>query len=182
MKTPHRLNRTKYWTAGKEEHEDIIINTTCQYFKKDREDVLSKSRRCDLIPPRHQITKFLYERTELSTSQVALIMGYKNHSSIYHSIKDVDNLMEIYPDYKKKFVLLKREILIRELDEGIPPRFAGEMHFVVNSIYKKIGIQFDRKLNKLNKLLKTMKAVDPEMNLHGTEIQQDVIQYIISKS
>ena len=143
--------------------------------------MLSKKRTPELVLPRHVIARLLYERTPYNTMAVMLIMGYKNNASVSHAKKNVDNLLFSDKNFKKLYLSLLKDILLRELSEGIAPVFVGEILWVVDSIYNRTDRMLDSKLRKLHNILKVMNGVDSEMNINGTETHNEIINYILTK-
>lgn len=68
---------------------DKIIDEVCEHFRQERKDVLSKSRRAELILPRHTIMYLLHEVCKMSKSQIGKIFS-TNHSAVIPAIKKIE--------------------------------------------------------------------------------------------
>jgi chromosomal replication initiator protein len=69
-----------------------ITTSVCEYFKVDREDLISKSRLKNILMPR-QIAMFLSrELTNSSLHSIAVKFGGKDHTTVLYSHKKIKNL------------------------------------------------------------------------------------------
>lgn len=66
-----------------------IIDEVCEHFGQERKDVLSKSRRAELILPRHTIMYLLHDVCKMSKSQIGKIFS-TNHSAVIPAIKKIE--------------------------------------------------------------------------------------------
>lgn len=98
-----------------------IIRTTCAYFglqekdvmvqEKDRTSANRKTRGSGsyIVKARKFIARILYDRTPLTSSAIASMLGYKNHSTILHHLRYMENIarsnhvddQKEYDDYQK---------------------------------------------------------------------------------
>jgi len=74
-----------------------IIQLTCKCFNIPNNMLLSTSRSRSLCEKRYFLMKYLKKKTQLSLSEIATLLGKKNHTSIVHGLLKIDQLMSIYP-------------------------------------------------------------------------------------
>jgi len=68
-----------------------ILEAVCSFYKIDLEDLKGKSRVASVAWSRQVAAFFLKKYTPLSLAQIGNELGGKNHSTILHSIKEVEN-------------------------------------------------------------------------------------------
>ncbi|MCR5179933.1 MAG: chromosomal replication initiator protein DnaA [Bacteroidaceae bacterium] len=67
-----------------------ILNQTCAFFNIDTSDVLSNSRKANVVAAR-QIAMYLVQKhTRLSTTKIGMAIGGRNHATVIHSCKCVE--------------------------------------------------------------------------------------------
>ena len=70
-----------------------ILERTCTFFDIDPTDVLSKSRKANVVTAR-QVTMYLVQKhTHLSTTKIGLAIGGRNHATVLHSCQCVEEKM-----------------------------------------------------------------------------------------
>ncbi len=67
---------------------DKIIDEVCEYFGQERKEVLSKSRKAELILPRHTIMYLLHEVCKMSKSKIGKIFS-TTHSTVVPAISKI---------------------------------------------------------------------------------------------
>lgn len=68
-----------------------ILEAVCSYYKIDLHDVKSKSRVAHIVWGRQVAIYFLKKYTPLPLQAIGAELGGKNHSTILHSFKEVEN-------------------------------------------------------------------------------------------
>ena len=77
-----------------------IKKAVCEYFKVNEDVLCSSSRKQEIVYMR-QLTIYLANRhTEDSHVQIGKMIGGRNHSTVIHSIKQVNNLIDTEPKTK----------------------------------------------------------------------------------
>ena len=67
-----------------------VLNQTCAYFCTDPSDVLSKSRKANIVAVR-QLTMYLVQKfTPLSTTKIGMAIGGRNHATVLHSCQCIE--------------------------------------------------------------------------------------------
>ena len=102
---PHYVENTddKYTT------EDIK-KVVCDYFKINEDVLCSSSRKQEIVYMR-QLTIYLANRhTDDSHVQIGKSIGGRNHSTVIHSIKQVNNLIDTEPKTKHDIEAIEKSM------------------------------------------------------------------------
>lgn len=71
-----------------------ILNHTCAYFEIDPTDVLSQSRKANVVAAR-QVTMYLVQKhTHLSTTKIGAAIGGRSHATVLHSCQNVEQRLD----------------------------------------------------------------------------------------
>ena len=71
-----------------------ILNQTCAYFQIDPTDVLSQSRKANVVAAR-QVTMYLVQKhTHLSTTKIGAAIGGRSHATVLHSCQNVEQRLD----------------------------------------------------------------------------------------
>ena len=71
-----------------------ILDHTCAYFCIDPSDVLSKSRKANVVTARQVAMYLVQKHTHLSTTKIGAAIGGRNHATVLHSCQCVQQRME----------------------------------------------------------------------------------------
>ncbi len=80
--------------------EQKIIDAVCEFFAISPEELMSKSRAQRIAIPRHYAIYLMRAKTELSTTEIGRIFK-RDHSTILHSEKTINNLREVEPSTER---------------------------------------------------------------------------------
>lgn len=103
-----------YAIPGLGEAEDItrIIDQTVSEVMKIPVDMLRKrTRKRDIVYPRHLAMFFYQRKTQMTCGEIGENLGGYDHATVLHAFKNVNNLRETDPEFRKKFEEIKRRIL-----------------------------------------------------------------------
>lgn len=89
---------------------DIIINSVCNYFNVKPQEIKSKSRNRVISYPRQIAMYILREKLNLSLQDIANLFGGRNHSTVLHSIKEIQTKLQKEPELKNIINTLIRNI------------------------------------------------------------------------
>lgn len=68
---------------------ELIMESVCRYFNVSQEDVMSQTRKGNIVLVR-QLAMFLANRfTKLTVSKIGLYIGGRTHATVLHSIKNI---------------------------------------------------------------------------------------------
>lgn len=98
------------------ELEDIY-KKVCDYFQWNYDDINEQTKKRDReIVKVRQISHFLArEYTPYSTSDIGKKIGKKNHATVLHSVKTVNNLIETDPKYRKEVLEIRKKYFEKDV-------------------------------------------------------------------
>ena len=70
-----------------------ILNHTCAYFEIDPSDVLSSSRKANVVNARQVAMYLVQKHTRLSTTKIGAAIGGRSHATVLHSCQTVEQRM-----------------------------------------------------------------------------------------
>lgn len=72
---------------------DFIQKVVCDYYNMPVNQLFSKSRKRDIVHVRHSSMYFAKKYTELSLSQIGAKCGDKDHATVLHACRAIENLI-----------------------------------------------------------------------------------------
>lgn len=109
---------------------DKIIDLGCDDFYADKDAVMGKSRRREIVVVRHAIIALCKEFTQLSLKNIGSHFGNRDHSSVIHALNCVDQLMETNKVFNQRMSDIKSRVLMAlggERVEGEDEEFYSEL-------------------------------------------------------
>jgi chromosomal replication initiator protein len=98
-------------TAKKEITIDEIKQTVCDFFALPYDKIVSKSRKREIVMVR-QIAMYLSKNhTNYSTAQIGDQIGKKDHTTVLHSCKAIQNMIDTDKVFKKTMQDLEKKLL-----------------------------------------------------------------------
>lgn len=98
--------------ASKSLGMDDIIQIVCDQLKVDRELLLTKTRKSHIVQARQLATYFTRKFVKsLSLKNIGEYFGGKDHSTVLHSCKVVENMIQTDPSFKDTANLIEKKIL-----------------------------------------------------------------------
>ena len=80
---------------------DAIRDTTCDYFKISKEDLVSKTRKREISQARQIVMYLGRNLTKKSLATIGSCVGGRDHATVLHACTQVSNLMETDKSFKK---------------------------------------------------------------------------------
>lgn len=74
------------------EKQKMLAGVVAREFEAPNNFVEIKGRSKRVVTPKQVLSYFLYHKAELTLYEVAAALGYKEHSTIIHSLKTVEGL------------------------------------------------------------------------------------------
>jgi chromosomal replication initiation ATPase DnaA len=107
-----RIMKSQGIDLGKDKlNLEAIVTRVCRYFKIDREDLMKKSRRSEIVKAR-QICMYLSRRfTNLSLQQIADYF-MKDHCTTLYACRQVENHYEVETEYRHDVDLLIQRLKV----------------------------------------------------------------------
>lgn len=89
---------------------DHIVEETSSHFNIRQEDVYGKSRKAEIVLAR-QISMYLAQtHTNLTNSKIGRLIGNRNHATVIHSIKTIEDRLKVDKELKKSLDELKGKL------------------------------------------------------------------------
>jgi len=88
----------------------LIINVVAEHFGVTADDIISKKRNSEFVLPRQVVMYLCRELTATSLTQVAKILGKKDHTTIIHGIDKISAEIITNEELKNKIDIIKKKI------------------------------------------------------------------------
>lgn len=96
--------RTKHITP------ELVVNTTCKYYKITHKELNSASRKATIVRARQAAMYLMQKHTNLSTTQIGLHIGRRDHTTVLHACRQVDVKIKTQPGYKEEIHAIEQEM------------------------------------------------------------------------
>jgi len=90
----------------------MIINTVASYFKLPPENVICTQRKREFIKAKHIAMYCFKQFTDMSLYKIGTFFHDKNHATILHAIKSVNNQKDVYMIYRNELNEILDELQI----------------------------------------------------------------------
>ena len=94
----------------KEITPNLIIQMVCEHFGVSPEDITSKKRNSEFVLPRQVVMYLCRNMLAISLSNIGKILGKKDHTTIIHGIKKIEDDLLVNDDLKNKIEIIKKKI------------------------------------------------------------------------
>jgi len=125
----------------------LLHKTITGYFNLEEQQLFSKSRKKHIVVPRQIFCYFARRYTLLTLTEIMNYLKFKNHTTIVHAIRTINN----YMDTEKEFKLMMENIN-QIIIENYTIEFDREQK-EENQKKKNILIMIKNKINSLLKIL-----------------------------
>lgn len=120
----------------REKKMDVITGAVCEYFSFDREQLLQPCRK-DMQPVvKHFACYLMRKTTKLTEAEIAKYLNYKNHSSVSHAVKRMDELLDFDADLRNQLFELYKVLEVRGLtakkDSEIPKSLRNNWYVYID--------------------------------------------------
>ena len=96
-----------YPSKSKEITTDLIINIVSEHFDVTPEDIRSQRRNAEFVIPRQVYMYLCRELTDTQLINIAKTLGKKDHTTIIHGIKKIEEEMKYNEELKNKINIIK---------------------------------------------------------------------------
>ncbi len=100
-----------YPDKPKEITSTLIIDVVAEHFGVRPEDITSKKRNSEFVLPRQVVMYICRNEMDLSLQAIAKILGKKDHTTILHGIKKIEEDMKTSEELANKVDIIKKKIL-----------------------------------------------------------------------
>ena len=97
---------------------DDISNIVCKFHKLEFSELINRTRQGRIMQARQQAMYFSMQYTKLSQTDVGFFYGGRNHATVSHSCKTVNNLKDVERGYNREIEQMSR--IIEDLNQLIP--------------------------------------------------------------
>ena len=94
----------------KEITPNLIMQMVCEHFGVSPEDITSKKRNSEFVLPRQVVMYLCRNMLAISLSNIGKILGKKDHTTIIHGIKKIEEDLLVNEDLKNKIEIIKKKI------------------------------------------------------------------------
>ena len=97
---------------GKEEiTADSVINAVCSYYRVNRDDLVGKCKKKELVQPRQICCYLMCELLSLPLMSIGKALGNRNHTTILYSRNKVDEMKQVNDRISKDIDDIKNIVL-----------------------------------------------------------------------
>jgi chromosomal replication initiator protein len=100
-------------TAQKEINIELIQKVICDYFNINIDTLNSKTRKREIVQARQLVMFFAKEYTKSSLAIIGLNCGNKDHATVLHAIRTINNLIETDKQFRSYVKDLERKIKVK---------------------------------------------------------------------
>ncbi len=100
-----------YPDKPKEVTPTLIINIVADHFGIKPEDISSKKRNSEFVIPRQIVMYLCRDMIDISLSNIGKILGKKDHTTVIHGIKKVEDELKINEELRNKVEIIKKKII-----------------------------------------------------------------------
>ena len=94
----------------KEITPNLIIEMVAEHFEVTSTDILSKKRNSEFVLPRQVAMYLCRNMLDISLSNLAKILGKKDHTTIIHGINKIEDELMVNEELKNKIEIIKKKI------------------------------------------------------------------------
>ncbi len=87
-----------------------VISTVAKYFDFRNKDLLGTSRKADLVVARHIAMYILRDTLKINLTEVAELMGGRDHTTVMHAVEKMKGEVQINADIRRKVMALTQAL------------------------------------------------------------------------
>jgi chromosomal replication initiator protein len=110
MELAQRVMRHNVRSQQKVLTMDQIIECTCEHCNIRQEDVYGKSRKANIVLARQLSMYFAQQLTKLTTSKIGTLVGNRNHATVIHSVKTIENRLKTDKEFHRDVKELENKL------------------------------------------------------------------------
>ena len=80
---------------------DHIVKEVANHYSIRQEDVYGRSRQAGIVLVRQLSMYLAQEHTSLTNCKIGLLIGNRNHATVIHSVKTIENRIQVDKELKK---------------------------------------------------------------------------------
>lgn len=99
-----------YPDKPKEITPSLIIHIVSEHFGVSAEDITSKKRNSEFVQPRQIVMYLCRELTDIPYTSIGKLLGKKDHTTIIHGVKKIEEDLRNNEELKNKIEIIKKKI------------------------------------------------------------------------
>lgn len=88
-----------------------VLASVCNEYEVNEDLLIKKTRKREIVNARQIAMYFLKSFTHFSLKSIGDYFGGRDHTTVIHSLKTVNDLMYSDPDYRQRVNILRQRIL-----------------------------------------------------------------------
>ncbi|MCH5178045.1 MAG: chromosomal replication initiator protein DnaA [Prevotellaceae bacterium] len=89
---------------------ELVVSTTCKFYKITHKDMDSASRKANIVKARQIAMYLMQKHTNMSSTQIGLHIGRRDHTTVLHACRQVDIKIKTAPNYKEEIRAIEQEM------------------------------------------------------------------------
>ncbi|MBP5360450.1 MAG: chromosomal replication initiator protein DnaA [Bacteroidaceae bacterium] len=89
---------------------ELVVATVCKHYKITNKEINSASRKSNIVRARQTAMHLIQKHTNLSTTQIGLHIGRRDHTTVIHACRQADIRIKTMPSYKEEIHTIEREM------------------------------------------------------------------------
>lgn len=132
----------------------VISNIVEEYFNINREKLREKTREREVVHPRQVVMYFSRKYTNKSLAAIGWEFGGKDHATVSHACKTVENEIDRYPRIRDEIDSIEKKIR-KALDYFVDGEYKLDINRRKNVVTVYTGVRFN--INTFNKVFVDLK-------------------------
>lgn len=105
-----RVMKRSMRTEQKPVTMDAIIESTCEHYNIKQEEIYGKSRKANIVLVRQLSMYLAQQHTKLTISKIGTLVGGRNHATVIHSVKTIEDRMKVDKEFRKTVAELENKL------------------------------------------------------------------------
>ncbi len=89
---------------------ESIVERTCAYFDQSPSDIMSSSRKANIVLVRQVIMYLAQKHTTLSTTRIGMAIGRRGHATVLHSCQAISRRLEADSEFRARVAELEQNL------------------------------------------------------------------------
>ena len=99
-----------YPNNNKEITPTLIISVVAEHFGVKPEDITSQKRNSEFVLPRQVVMYLCRELTNTSQVNIGKLLGKKDHTTVIHGVKKIENDIAVNEELRNKIDIIKKKL------------------------------------------------------------------------
>lgn len=93
---------------------DSIIHVVCEQYNVTEVSLKGRTRKREVVQPRQLVMYLADKYVRMPASRIGRIMGGRDHSTVGHSIQQVEQRIKLESDFKAEVLKIEKELKVKE--------------------------------------------------------------------